>query len=432
MTGRDADGRRGASARVPDGEGGHDARRLSAVAELARDRVQPDDEPRSDRRLPRRARRPHARQLREKGLSRRVMATGQRVVKHRHVAEEGLGINAGEFAVLGVLLLRGAQTPGELKGRTERWHRFRSLEDVQEVLDRLAVRDLTQQLPRRPGQKEARWAQLLDRSGPHRSRSTAPRRRRLRRRPSPPRRVPARPVELRARAGAGPRRPNRIRSRSATLRPALVIRTVAITELGEIAQKVGRARARATGMGRARLRRRGPSGCRRSATCSTAELEECAQLTTQEMGKPIRQSRQRDRGSARSHRLEHRERRRGDRAARRQRAVTSRNEITYEPVGVVAHISAWNYPYFVGLNTIVPGAADRQRRAVQACRSTRRSPGCASSTCSTGPVCRSTWCRPSSAPARRAPRSSRARSTWCASRAHTPPASRWRAPRPTD
>ena len=69
-------------------------------------------------------------QLREKGLSRRVMATGQRVVKHRHVAEEGLGINAGEFAVLGVLLLRGAQTPGELKSRTERWHRFRSLEDV--------------------------------------------------------------------------------------------------------------------------------------------------------------------------------------------------------------------------------------------------------------------------------------------------------------
>ena len=89
------------------------------------------------------------------------MATGQRVVKHRHVAEEGLGINAGEFAVLGVLLLRGAQTPGELKGRTERWHRFRSLEDVQEVLDRLAARELTKQLPRRPGQKESRWAQLL-------------------------------------------------------------------------------------------------------------------------------------------------------------------------------------------------------------------------------------------------------------------------------
>ena len=46
------------------------------------------------------------------------MATGQRVVKHRHVADETLGINAAEFAVLGVLFLRGAQTPGELKGRT--------------------------------------------------------------------------------------------------------------------------------------------------------------------------------------------------------------------------------------------------------------------------------------------------------------------------
>ena len=67
--------------------------------------------------------------LRDKNLSRRVKTTGQRVVKHRHVADETLEINAGEFAVLGVLLLRGAQTPGELKTRTERWHRFRSLDD---------------------------------------------------------------------------------------------------------------------------------------------------------------------------------------------------------------------------------------------------------------------------------------------------------------
>ncbi|MGH8976906.1 MAG: YceH family protein, partial [Acidimicrobiia bacterium] len=100
-------------------------------------------------------------QLREKGLSRRVMATGQRVVKHRQVVEEGVGINAAEHAVLGVLLLRGAQTPGELKVRTERWHRFRSLDDVEEVLTRLAARDLTRQLPRRPGQKESRWRELL-------------------------------------------------------------------------------------------------------------------------------------------------------------------------------------------------------------------------------------------------------------------------------
>ena len=160
-------------------------------------------------------------QLREKGLSRRVMATGQRVVKHRHVAEEGLGINAGEFAVLGVLLLRSAQTPGELKARTERWHRFRSLEDVQEVLDRLAVRDLTQQLPRRPGQKEARWAQLL--TGPVLTdvRSTAPRPSRPRSRPSPPRPPHLGRSMLRLRARRHPRRPSPIRSRSPTLRPAL-------------------------------------------------------------------------------------------------------------------------------------------------------------------------------------------------------------------
>src|SRR5262245_52105808 len=99
--------------------------------------------------------------LRDKGLSRRVMATGQRVVKHRHVADEALAINAGEFAVMGVLFLRGPQTPGELKSRTERWHRFRSLEDVEEVLERLATREFTTQQPRRPGQKESRWAELL-------------------------------------------------------------------------------------------------------------------------------------------------------------------------------------------------------------------------------------------------------------------------------
>ena len=113
-------------------------------------------------------------QLREKGLSRRVMATGQRVVKHRQVVEEGLGINAGEFAVLGVLLLRGAQTPGELKSRTERWHRFRSLDDVEEVLTRLSARDLTRQLTRRPGQKESRWCQLLTDESPETDATSPP------------------------------------------------------------------------------------------------------------------------------------------------------------------------------------------------------------------------------------------------------------------
>ena len=97
-----------------------------------------------------------------------------------------------------------------------------------------------------------------------------------------------------------------------------------------------------------------PASLRAFRDLLAAEADECAQLTTQEMGKPIRQARRRGRGRARAHRLEHRTRRRRDRAAHRDRRAIPTERITYEPVGVVAHVSAWNYPYFVGLNTIVP------------------------------------------------------------------------------
>ena len=99
--------------------------------------------------------------LREKGVSRRVRATGQRVVKHRHVVDEALQLSVPQYSVLGVLLLRGAQTPGELKQRTERWHAFRSLDDLEETLQRLAERGYVRQLDRRPGQKESRWVTLV-------------------------------------------------------------------------------------------------------------------------------------------------------------------------------------------------------------------------------------------------------------------------------
>jgi uncharacterized protein YceH (UPF0502 family) len=99
--------------------------------------------------------------LREKRVSRRVRATGQRVVKHRHVVDEALQLSVPEYTVLGVLLLRGAQTPGELKQRAERWHTFRSLDDLEETLQRLADKDYVRQLERRPGQKESRWMTLI-------------------------------------------------------------------------------------------------------------------------------------------------------------------------------------------------------------------------------------------------------------------------------
>lgn len=86
---------------------------------------------------------------------------GSRAPKYRHLLDEALGLDSGQLALLTVLLLRGPQTPGELKGRTERLHHFASLDDVQPVLDGLAERGLVRGIGRRPGQKEERWQHML-------------------------------------------------------------------------------------------------------------------------------------------------------------------------------------------------------------------------------------------------------------------------------
>lgn len=102
--------------------------------------------------------------LRAVGLTRKVHAShGARVVKHRQVAVEELGLDPEERSVLTVLLLRGAQTPGELRSRSERLHEFASGDEVAAVLARLAARSdpLVLVHPRRPGQKEQRWSHLL-------------------------------------------------------------------------------------------------------------------------------------------------------------------------------------------------------------------------------------------------------------------------------
>jgi uncharacterized protein len=100
--------------------------------------------------------------LRELGLARTVTGGG-RTNKHRHIVGEALGLDAGEVAVLSVLMLRGAQTIGELRTRTERSHGFGSLDEVEAALASLAARPepLAVQLDRLPGHKEARWAHLL-------------------------------------------------------------------------------------------------------------------------------------------------------------------------------------------------------------------------------------------------------------------------------
>jgi len=102
--------------------------------------------------------------LRALGYTRKVHAShGSRVVKHRHVADEVLGLDPAEQAVLTVLLLRGAQTPGELRSRTDRLYPFAGVDEVGAVLDGLAQRDepLVVVHDRRPGQKEQRWSHLL-------------------------------------------------------------------------------------------------------------------------------------------------------------------------------------------------------------------------------------------------------------------------------
>jgi uncharacterized protein YceH (UPF0502 family) len=102
------------------------------------------------------------RRLERRGLVRLASGAGSRAVKYRHLLAEALPLPAGEQALLCVLMLRGAQTPGELKQRTERLHPFGALAEVQEALEGLAERGLARALGRRPGQKEERYVQLLE------------------------------------------------------------------------------------------------------------------------------------------------------------------------------------------------------------------------------------------------------------------------------
>ena len=101
--------------------------------------------------------------LEDDGLAGPARGTESRVSKYEHRMQEVFNFTRGEIAVVCVLLLRGPQTPGELRGRTERMHRFEELSDVQATLQRLMQREppLVKVLPRQPGTKEARYAHLL-------------------------------------------------------------------------------------------------------------------------------------------------------------------------------------------------------------------------------------------------------------------------------
>ncbi len=99
--------------------------------------------------------------LARRGWTRLASGAGSRAAKYRQLFDEELGLAGDEVAVLCVLMLRGPQTPGELKGRAERLHRFETLPELHETLERLAVRELVERLDRRPGQKEERYRHLL-------------------------------------------------------------------------------------------------------------------------------------------------------------------------------------------------------------------------------------------------------------------------------
>jgi uncharacterized protein YceH (UPF0502 family) len=86
---------------------------------------------------------------------------GSRAAKYRHLADEALGLGPPELSVLAVLMLRGPQTPGELRQRTERLYAFPDAAALHAVLDALIEREMVMRLERRPGQKEERYAHLL-------------------------------------------------------------------------------------------------------------------------------------------------------------------------------------------------------------------------------------------------------------------------------
>jgi len=106
-----------------------------------------------------------AQRLGRRGYARFTSGQGSRTAKYRHMLDEALGLARDELALLCVLMLRGAQTPGELKARSERLSPFADLAAVDQTLERLIERELVARLARRPGQKEERFAQLLGGDG---------------------------------------------------------------------------------------------------------------------------------------------------------------------------------------------------------------------------------------------------------------------------
>ncbi len=100
-------------------------------------------------------------ELSRRGWARLASGPTSRAIKYRHLFDEALGLSAAEISLLAVLMLRGPQTPGELKQRVERLYPYGSIVDVERALEALAAEELVEKLPRRPGQSQDRWRHLL-------------------------------------------------------------------------------------------------------------------------------------------------------------------------------------------------------------------------------------------------------------------------------
>jgi len=100
--------------------------------------------------------------LHRRGWTRMASGAGSRSRKYRHLADRALDLGEPDLAVLCVLMLRGAQTLGELKQRTVRLHPLADMAAVEDVLDGLVGRELVARIERQPGQKEQRYAQVLE------------------------------------------------------------------------------------------------------------------------------------------------------------------------------------------------------------------------------------------------------------------------------
>jgi uncharacterized protein YceH (UPF0502 family) len=101
------------------------------------------------------------RRLALRGWTRLASGAGSRARKYRHLMDDALGLDDAQLSLLAVLMLRGPQTPGELKQRADRLHDFADLGAVHDTLDRLVEAGHVERLGRRPGQKEERFRQLL-------------------------------------------------------------------------------------------------------------------------------------------------------------------------------------------------------------------------------------------------------------------------------